>query len=86
MFARVMQHKASNPHLKVLLAIGGYTAGTSQFEVISSSSSKRLAFAQNAVSFLRQYGFDGLDVDWEFPAAGYKSYFTEFLRVSLFFP
>ena len=24
-------------------------------------------FIRNAVSFLKEYGFDGLDVDWEFP-------------------
>lgn len=77
-----MQQKQSDPNVKVLLAIGGYSAGTYNFETISSTSANRQHFADNAVIFLRQYGFDGLDVDWEFPSASYKTHFTLFVQVS----
>ena len=82
MYGRVMQQKQTDPNVKVLLAIGGYTAGTAGFETISSTSGNRQHFADNAVHFLRQYGFDGLDVDWEFPSASYKTPFTQFVQVS----
>ena len=44
------------------------------------------AFASNAVEYLHRYNFDGLDVDWEYPAdrgspAGDKQRFTNLLKV-----
>ena len=83
MYRRIVQLKNSDPRLKVLLAIGGYSAGTGDFEAISASSAKRQQFADNVVAFLRQHGFDGLDVDWEFPASSYKGHFTQFLEVGI---
>ena len=34
-----------------------------------SSSSSRSAFITSAVTFLKTYAFDGIDIDWEYPAA-----------------
>ena len=82
MYGRVIQQKKTDTNVKVLLAIGGYSAGTADFETISSTSDNRKQFADNAVVFLRQHGFDGLDVDWEFPSASYKTHFTLFVQVS----
>ena len=53
-----------------------------------SSPANMHSFATNAVAYLRLYGFDGLDVDWEFPAdrgslAGDKHRFTQLLQVRL---
>ena len=81
MYSRVLSLKDTDPQLKVLLAVGGYTAGSADFEAISASSVHRQLFADNAVSFLRQHGFDGLDVDWEFPSNSYKTHFTQLLQV-----
>ena len=84
LYSRVMKVKTSAPGTKVLLAIGGASAGTGDFETISVSSIYRKWFAEHAVVYLRQYGFDGLDVDWQFPSASYKAYFTLFLEVSVY--
>ena len=81
LYSRVIHLKDTDPQLKVLLTVGGYSAGSADFEAISDSSVHRQLFADNAVSFLRQHGFDGLDVDWEYPSSSYKTHFTQLLQV-----
>lgn len=36
---------------------------------MSASASNRKAFINGAIQFMQTYGFDGLDLDWEYPAA-----------------
>ncbi|KAH9512999.1 hypothetical protein Btru_035553 [Bulinus truncatus] len=67
MYARVMALKNSNPSLKILLSLGGGSAGSGPFTTIVRDASSRSGFISNAISYLRQKHFDGLDVDWEFP-------------------
>ena len=64
-----MALKKKNPDLKILLAVGGWAIGSAPFIPLVSSPSNRKAFVQNVITYLRKYGFDGLDMDWEFPGA-----------------
>lgn len=54
--------------MKVLLAIGGWNEGSSRFSPMVADQQRRRKFVKNAVKFLRQNHFDGLDLDWEYPA------------------
>lgn len=45
------------------------TATQAVFGNIASSAANRATFASNVLNFMLFYGFDGLDIDWEYPGA-----------------
>ena len=77
--------KLRNPNLKLLVALGGWTDSRfSKYSELLADPSKRTTFVNNAVEFLKTHGFDGLDLDYEYP--GYdgvstdKAGFTAFVQ------
>jgi GH18 family chitinase len=51
-----------------MLAIGGWNEGSSRFSPMVANPDRRKELIKNAIKFLRQNHFDGLDLDWEYPS------------------
>jgi chitinase len=74
-YKAVANIKTRAPKLKVWLSLGGWTFSdndTRWQEVWSDMTSKplnRLNFVDNLERFMKTHGFDGVDLDWEYPTA-----------------
>lgn len=53
---------------KVLVAIGGWndSAGDKYSKLVNNPAARR-KFITHVIQFIEKYGFDGLDLDWEYP-------------------
>nr|ACR23314.1 chitinase 4 precursor [Penaeus vannamei] len=57
------------PNLKTILAVGGWNEGSEDYSNMVMDPEERKAFIESSVELVRRHNFDGLDVDWEYPAA-----------------
>jgi chitinase len=50
----------------VLLSLGGWE-DSDNFPAVASTPFLRASFARSCTGAIREFGFDGIDIDWEFP-------------------
>ena len=67
-YAKFTGLKTYNKNLKTMLAIGGWNEGSTRFSPLVADDERRTEMVRNVLKFLRQNHFDGLDLDWEYPA------------------
>ncbi|XP_033240386.1 mucin-5AC isoform X5 [Drosophila pseudoobscura] len=67
-YAKFTGLKTYNKQLKTMIAIGGWNEASSRFSPLVASGERRQQFIKNILKFLRQNHFDGIDLDWEYPA------------------
>jgi chitinase len=65
---KVPELRKQNPDLKVLLSVGGW--GARGFSGAAASPESRAVFIKSAQAVIKQYGLDGIDLDWEYPING----------------
>ena len=73
LFSSITDLKSQKSGLKVIISIGGWSFsdnGTNTqpiFPDMVSNSDKRATAITKVMSFMRQFAFDGVDYDWEYP-------------------
>lgn len=68
-FNQLQKLKQDHPHVKTLISVGGWT-WSGRFSDAALTPESRAAFAESCVQFMLDYGFDGIDIDWEYPVGG----------------
>ncbi|KII85595.1 carbohydrate-binding module family 5 protein [Plicaturopsis crispa FD-325 SS-3] len=71
--------KLANRNLKVLLSIGGWTYSQENHFDFVTDASLRSAFITSAVQLIEDYGFDGIDIDFEYPSTTNAQGFADLL-------
>jgi len=62
----LVAQKEMYPHLKVMIACGGW--GADGFSDAAHSVESRKKFIASSIAFVEEYNLDGIDMDWEYPA------------------
>ncbi|MED1666516.1 glycosyl hydrolase family 18 protein [Brevibacillus laterosporus] len=65
----IRKHKKQYPHVKTMISIGGWSRSAG-FHDVAKTPEARAKFSKSVVDFIRQWQFDGADIDWEYP--GFK--------------
>ncbi|KAH7077186.1 class 5 chitinase 1 [Paraphoma chrysanthemicola] len=74
LYSRFTGLKSKKSGLQAFISIGGWSftdPGPTQkaFSNMVSSQENRATFINNVINFMETYGFDGADLDWEYPGA-----------------
>lgn len=74
LYSRFTALKSKRSGLQTWISVGGWSftdPGPTQqaFSIMTSSQGNRARFISGLMQFINTYGFDGVDLDWEYPGA-----------------
>lgn len=75
LYKRVTDLKANQPGLQVWISVGGWSMNDPDqptyhtFSDLAHSTEAQSKFSKSLLSFMQTHGFDGVDIDWEYPGA-----------------
>lgn len=58
--------KRDYPHVRMMMSVGGWSQSANFVEAAATPAARK-AFSDSAIELMRQYEFDGIDLDWEYP-------------------
>ncbi|KAG5674661.1 hypothetical protein PVAND_004614 [Polypedilum vanderplanki] len=62
--------KQKNPNVKLLIGVGGPNQPSQYFSLIASTETDRALSAAKVKEYIDNFGFDGVDLDWQYPNQG----------------
>ena len=63
----IVNLKNQNKKLKILLSIGGWESG--RFSEMAADANYRKSFVNDCQRVVKEFGLDGIDIDWEYPTS-----------------
>ena len=75
LYKRTNALKEQDPNLQVWISVGGWSMNDPNettfhtFSHLAGSQGDQTTFVKSLISFMQKYGFDGVDIDWEYPVA-----------------
>ncbi|MGF1704205.1 glycosyl hydrolase family 18 protein, partial [Photobacterium makurazakiensis] len=72
LIGQMLELKKQNPEMKLALSVGGWTL-SEPFHRMAATPETRQVFVDSIVKFIKKWGFDGVDIDWEYPGHGGES-------------
>lgn len=80
-----MINACNNNNVVPVLSVGGWSHSNGQlcsevFAANTNTDAKCLSLAQSIVNAAKQYGFKGVDIDWEYPNSSTQSQYTKFMK------
>jgi chitinase len=76
--------KAHKAGVKVFLLVGGFSGA---FSTVAANDDLRVVFVLNLWDFAQKHGYDGVDIDWEYPVTtDAKGYYELMSTLRFFFP
>ena len=88
--SQIAQIRAWNPSIRILLSLVNNEGENNAFTTVCADPELRKAFAASCVKLVTAGGYDGIDIDWEYPCVpsnnqdvspGDRDNFTQTLRV-----
>ncbi|MCX4028382.1 glycosyl hydrolase family 18 protein [Spartinivicinus sp. SM1973] len=78
--------KQYNANLKLMFSVGGWAFSNdasptaNRFRDAASTPVTRAEFARSCIAFMKKHGFDGVDLDWEYPRKQDANNFVALLK------
>eukprot|EP01112_Ceratiomyxa_fruticulosa_P004624 TRINITY_DN1515_c0_g1_i3.p1 TRINITY_DN1515_c0_g1~~TRINITY_DN1515_c0_g1_i3.p1 ORF type:complete len:452 (-),score=80.03 TRINITY_DN1515_c0_g1_i3:1273-2628(-) len=73
MYDKIIALKGYNPSLKLMIDFGGWSWGgvvvCPTFSALANNANSRNNFISQVIKYARTFGFDGIEIDWEYPGA-----------------
>jgi chitinase len=86
--ARLAALRVHNPKLRIMYSVGGWYYSQDQgpsvqhYRTAVATAAAREKLAKSLVRFMKDWDFDGIDVDWEYPRAEDAAPFADMLKVT----